>query len=362
MDSKKLSMHSDVIEKDVDEILNDDLPWEQLSGKTIVITGANGMLAAYIVETLLTLNDRIDKSIRVIALVRNVDKAMKRFCRWKGCLNLIVRQWQSDNSDIGIEECNILIHAASIPRPDSKIPVDVIVPNVIGSWNLLNYCRTHCRKLEQFIFFSSGAVYGDNFTDDSRVSESQFFPINQMDPVSCYAESKRMGENLCVSFMRQYGIPVKILRYAHTYGPGMDLAKDPRSFVYFVNCVLSGKDIELQTSGEMVRYFCYITDATRAFFHILFRGRNGEAFNIANNNGKTSICELAKMIARLGNSKSRVILNVTNTKVPGYSPQQYAFHPDTQKLQTLGFAPRVNVSDGFSRVLQYYGSTRSNNT
>ena len=362
MKSKMLPIDTDVIEEDVNEILNDDLPWERLSGKTVVITGANGMLAAYIVETLLTLNDRIDKPIRVVALVRNVDKAMKRFSRWTGCLNLIVKQWRSDDSDIGIEECNILIHAASIPRPDSKIPVDVIAPNVIGSWNLLNYCRTHCRKLEQFIFFSSGAVYGDNFTDDRRVSESQFFPINQMDPVSCYAESKRMGENLCVSFMRQYGIPVKILRYAHTYGPGMDLAKDPRSFIYFVNCVLNGKDIELRTSGEMVRYFCYITDATRALFYILFRGSNGEAFNVANDNGKTSICELAKMIAGLSSSKSKVLLNVANTKVPGYSPQQYAFHPDTQKLQMLGFEPRVSVPDGFSRVLRYYGSTCANKT
>ena len=344
--------------QDMDEILCDSLPWERLAGKVIAITGANGMLAAYLLETLLTLSDKLKKSIRVVALVRNVNRAMQRFKRWKDCPNLIFKEWHLEDTDIGIEECNILIHAASIPRPDSQKPVDVIGPNVIGAWNLLHYCQQYCRKLEQFIFFSSGAVYGEEFTNDRPVSECQYFPVDQMNPVSCYAESKRMGENLCVSFQRQYGMPVKILRYAHTYGPGMDLDNDPRSFIYFVRSVLEDKDIKLQTSGEMVRCFCYITDATRAFFYVLFKGHVGEAFNIANCKGEISIRKLATMIAALRGGVSKVILNAGNSEVLGYSPQRHAFHPDTSKLSALGFMPQVDVSEGFSRVLRYYCPAR----
>ena len=349
---------SNVVEEDIKEILSCPLPWHLLSGKVVAITGATGMLAAYLVETLLSLNTKLSDPIKVVALVRNKYKAAERFSRWVDEGHLFIKEWMSNAVDLDIPDCNIMIHAASISRPDIRIPVDVIEPNVIGTWNLLRYCEKCCNNFESFIFFSSRAVYGDdNSQSDMSVNETQFFPIDQMNPKSCYAEAKRMGENMCVSFMRQYNLPVKILRYAHTYGPGMDLKNDPRSFVSFVNKAIHGEDIELATSGEQTRCFCYIADATKAFFYVLLRGRVGEAYNIANDNGESSIFELASLIAQLGGVKAQ--RNLCQLSESGYAPQRFVKKPDTTKLKKLGFQAEISIKDGFSRVMRYYGGLRN---
>ena len=349
-------MKTSVIDDDVQSVLSEQLPWSALSGKTVCVTGANGMLAAYLVETLLALSGRLDRPVRVVALVRNVDKCKERFARWSGCPYLVVKEWNFEDADIGVPDCNIMIHAASIPRPDSKRPVDVAGPNVVGTWNLLRYCHKACRQFDQFLFFSSCAVYGDDFADDDPVSEGMSFAVDQMLPTSCYAESKRMGENLCVSFMRQYGVAVKVLRYAHTYGPGMDLNNDPRSFISFLNSMIAGEDIVLLSKGDMSRYFCYISDATNAFFRVLLCGSAGEAYNVANERGRVTIYELALLMARLfGRSATSVRRNAADASVDvgGYAPQRYTMRPDVTKLKNLGFEPRISVEEGFRRSIEF---------
>lgn len=349
-----------IITEDIESVLSEQLPWNELSGKTICVTGANGMLAAYVVETLLALSSRLDRGVQVVALVRNVNKCSARFARWLDCSNLIVKKWDFEDADIGVPDCNIMIHAASVPRPDSQKPVDVIGPNVVGTWNLLWYCHKYCKVFEQFLFFSSCGVYGDDFLEDYPVREDMAFALNQMLPSSCYAEAKKMGENLCVCFMRQYGIAVKILRYAHTYGPGMDLENDPRSFVSFVRSMISGEDIVLFSNGDMSRCFCYISDATNAFFRVLFYGNKGEAYNIANEEERLTILELAILIARLfGRPSACVKKSNKNSSVDagGYAPQRYTIRPDITKLKKLGFEPHVSTEEGFKRSIRFLLNT-----
>lgn len=338
---------------DITHVLSEDLPWDLLAGKCIAITGANGMLASFLTETLLHLNDRLSSPMKVVGLVRNINKARARFSACDDNGRLVLREWNVDDVDINVPECNILIHAASIPRPDDRHPVDVIAPNVIGTRNLLEYARCKCSAFDQFIFFSSGAVYGDGFVSEERIGEDRYFPINQLNPVSCYAESKRMGENICVSYMRQFGINVRMLRYFHTYGPGMDLGNDPRSFVDFINRVVKGRDIELMSDGGMKRCFCYVSDATIALFRVLFYGSSGEAYNIANDSGYMSIYELARLIARLGGDRSRVVVNGTMHRDvhEGYAPQGHTARPDLSKMMSLGYVPSVSPEKGFKKVL-----------
>lgn len=348
-----------VLSEDIAQVLSDDLPWERLSGKCVAVTGANGMLASFLVKTLLALNDRLEAPVKVVGLVRNVEKARERFSEHAGDTRLELRKWSVDDSDLRLPECNVMVHAASIPRADSRNPVDVVAPNVVGTWNLLDYCRRGCPHFEDFLFFSSGAVYGDDHRDDAPVAEGQSFPIDPMNHLSCYAESKRMGENLCASFAVQYGMSAKVLRYAHTYGPEMDLDGDPRSFVYFVRCALRGEDIELRTDGRMPRYFCYVTDATSALFRILFFGRSGEAYNVGNEDGRIAICDLAAKIAGMATPAVKVRQTARGARsATSFIPQRYTLHPDTGKLKALGFRPRVSVEDGFGRVLRYHGHGR----
>ena len=345
---KNPKMKTSVIDNDITEILSADLPWDDLSGKTIAITGANGMLAAYLVDTLLCLEN---KPRQVIALVRSPEKANVRFAAHRGDRNFRIQNWSYEETDLNLPDCNILIHAASIPRPDSETPVDVIGPNEIGTWNLLQYVR-RLPRFEQFVFFSSGAVYGDRFSNDTPVSEEQFFPVDQMNPASCYAESKRAGENICVSFMRQYKIPVKIVRYAHTFGPGMDLEHDPRSFVSFVRAAKDGENIRLTGTGCATRYFCYVTDATIALFTIILKGRTGEAYNISNPQNAITIRELAETIVSLVPEKDLKVIPNGTSGPKGYAPQQFAPCPSNAKVSSFGWSPRISIQEGFQRILK----------
>lgn len=348
-------MYND-IDLDNKEIFGIEVDWLSLSNKVFVVTGATGMLGSYVVDSLMMLNKKLPKPLTVIVLVRDEQKCKRIFAHWADDDCFKIKKWDVDDVDIGCPECNILIHAASIPRPVSDCPVDVLKPNVIGTWKLLEYVRTYCKNFEQFIFFSSGAVYGENGSALNVVAPESFVSsVYPEDPQQCYSIGKVAGENICVSFMRQFGIPVKMLRYAHTYGPNMDIKNDPRSFVSFVRSAILGEDIHLLSDGKTMRHFCYVTDATAALFYVLLKGECGIAYNIANPNGKITIGELAKLIAGL--SQSSAVKVTTNSScyngVKGYAPQKNVYELDISRLSSLGFNPSVTIKDGFNRIMRF---------
>ena len=160
------------VRADIEEILKVELPWQSLAGKKVVVTGAAGMLAAYIVDTLLLFPEYLDcASPQVTAVVRNRDKAEKRFSEHLNNPNFELR---TDDICKSFEAASfsgtqVIIHAASIPRPDGKRPVEVMAPNVLGTWKLLELAR-ELPGFEQFLYFSSGIVNGEDIKSDIPIS------------------------------------------------------------------------------------------------------------------------------------------------------------------------------------------------
>lgn len=344
-----------IAQSDIDEVLSAKLDWTTFSGKTIVVTGATGMLASYIVESLLSLNAMIGQPMQVMALVRNVEKARQMFGAHADDPDFHVVEWRPDVVDLHIEKANIIIHAASISWPDTCHPVDVIEPNIIGTWNLLRYVKAHCLHFEQFIFISSSAVYGDNPGHTKMFSENDGANIFPMAMSSCYAASKCAGESICMSFMHQYGIPVKTIRYAHTFGSSMNLVSDPRSFVSFVRSIVNDNDIVLTSDGSSVRYFCYATDATIALLMVIINGKVGEAYNIANPDNMISMKGLAELLVGLVPEKHlKVVLNGV-VEPTGHMPQKEGSCLNVSKLKQLGWRAEVSIREGFVRVLRANG-------
>lgn len=350
--------HPENVRADIGEILKTDLPWASLANKNILVTGAAGMLAAYIVDTLLYLPEVLPCAPpQVIALVRNKKKAELRFA-----VHLSRPNFSIATGDIckplnrsAYADTQVIIHAASIPRPDGKIPVDVMAPNILGTWHLLEAAREF-EDFEQFLFFSSGIVNGDDIQSDIPISEKMYFASSCTSPGACYSESKRAGETICLSFMRQYGIPVKLLRYFGSYGPGMDLHNDPRAFTAFIKNSVCGEDIVLLSTGEETRFYCYITDATEAFFRVYFSSVYGEVWNIANNETGCTIRELAEKASDMSPYEN-VVTRFDPTKVPaGYTPFQSRriTVPDIKKLRETGFTPKIGIREGLRRTIAAY--------
>jgi len=345
-----------IIEEDLKNITSSNVDWLQFNEKTILVSGANGFLPAYIIETLLYLcNGQILDSVEIIALVRNEQKAKNRFKHHLNTkhLHFIV---QDVNDPIEIEEpIDFIIHAASQASPKyyGIDPVGTLKANTVGTYNLLELARK--KQVEAFLYFSSSEVYGKVSTELKDIKENDYGYIDPCAIRSCYAESKRMGENMCVCWVSQYDINVKIVRPFHTFGPGMML-DDGRVFADFVKNIVQRENIVLNSKGDAVRAFCYLSDAVIAFFKILLYGKKGEAYNMGNPNNTIAIIELANMLANMYQDRGiEVVVNLENTN-QSYMPSQVITNiPNIEKLSALDWKPNVTLSEGFKRTIEYYG-------
>lgn len=348
-----MSVTNIIIKEDLNVIFKSGLDWQRFNNKTVLITGANGFLPAYMVETLLYLNDNIRSfNVKVIALVRNVERAKKRFNDYLDDKHLLfLNQDVSSNVDIK-EDIHFVIHAASQASPKyyGTDPVGTLSANVLGTINLMQLALD--KSIESFLYFSSGEVYGKVEEGKMPVSESDYGYVDPTEVRSCYAESKRMGENICVSYHHQYRVPAKIVRPFHTYGPKMML-DDGRVYADFVSDVLNNSNIIMKSDGKAIRTFCYLSDATIGFFTVLLNGVSGQAYNIANPNEEHSIITLAKKIVSIYD-------NIKVEEFPENNNNNYLKSvilrnaASIAKVNKLGWNPQINVEVGFKRTIDSY--------
>ena len=343
-----------IVMEDLEFIVSVKLPWDRLEGKNILIAGANGFLPAYMVEAILFLNDnRFKKKANIFALVRNKERALHRFvsCGKRNDLKYIVQDVCAPL--VLTEKIDFIIHAASQASPKyyGIDPVGTISANTIGTANLLKVAVE--KECEGFLFFSSGEVYGEARKEDMLTKENVYGYIDPLALRSCYAEGKRAGENMCVSWNQQYKVPVKIIRPFHTYGPGMRL-DDGRVYADFISDVISGRNIIMKSDGSAIRSFCYLADAVVGFFTVLLKGKNAEAYNIGNEE-EISIRDLAHMLVRMFPEKNLKIEINKDITQEGYIKSKISRNcPDTLKIRALGWKAAYSLEEGFRRTVESF--------
>lgn len=344
-----------IIDNDLKLVYKANLPWEKFKNQTVLITGASGFLPAYMVETLLFINRKNpDYNITVLALVRNIEKAKNRFKDHLDNKHLILIHKDVCDELLFDKKVDYIVHAASQASPKyyGVDPVGTLNANVLGTINLMKLAKKD--EIKSFLFFSSGDVYGQVSEDRIPMKEDHYAHLDPTNVRSCYGESKRMGETICVSWFHQYGVPAKIVRPFHSYGPKM-LMDDGRVFADFVNDILNNRDIVLNSDGSAQRAFCYLTDATVAFFTVLLKGENAQAYNVGNPYQEYSILQLANILINLYPEKGLKVSSVQRSIDIKYlkSPINRGT-PDITKLERLGWKPTVTVEDGFGRTIESY--------
>jgi UDP-glucuronate decarboxylase len=337
-----------IVSRDLDDIANSSLPWTSLFQKTVLITGGAGFIGAYLTKSLLHVGQLFDLHLTVICVTRKKSELNSRLDCCSRFPNLIIfEQDMSLPLSENFPRADIVIHAASQASPSyySKDPVGTLAANVLGTINLLNLAQKS--TLDQFLYISSGEVYGELVDAASEITEGSYGYLDPTRVRSCYGESKRMSENICVSYSHQYGIDTRIVRPFHTYGPGLS-PSDGRVFADFIHAAALGNDIAMTSDGSAKRPFCYISDAVTGIFHVLFNGRSSNAYNLANPDGEVSVRELATIV-----SETRTDLDLSiksSAQAVSYLKSPISRQiVNIDKLKLLGWAPRINVIDGFKR-------------
>jgi nucleoside-diphosphate-sugar epimerase len=355
-------MNSEILKQDWQEILSCGLEFKKMRNKKILISGANGFLPAYLINFLLFLSRAQNLNLKIIGFVRNLDKANTRFGLSQTVQHADLILLQQDISQPISEEnlkqlagpIDYIIHAASQASPKyyGVDPVGTLSANTLGTYYLLELARE--KKPECFLFFSSGEVYGQVPDDLIPIKETSFGYIDCMNVRSCYGESKRLAETMCVSYFHQYGVKAKVVRPFHTYGPGMSL-DDGRVFCDFVSDILNNRDIVMKSEGHMIRSYCYLSDATEGFLTVILKGLPAEVYNVGNPNAEVSVLELAQRLVQLFPDKKLKINKINRQQQENYLQSPILRNtPDIEKINKLGWQPRHSIESGFKRTIESF--------
>jgi len=349
MDSKEF-----VILQDMDKIVQDpNIPWDMMYGKTILVTGATGLIGRTLVNALLYKNKICSSHITVLALVRNVTKGSEIFSSiFHECSELKLVEGSVERVPEIEGSVDYIIHCASPTNSGYfvKHPVDTIRTILEGTKNILEMARE--KSTRSVVFLSSMEVYGRVETEE-LLNEETLGDIDLTSPRSCYPMGKRMAENLCCAYWHQYKVPVTICRLAQTFGPGVSV-EDGRVFAYMARCAMEGKDIELNTSGGKKNEYLYTADAADAIFTLLLRGKPAVAYNAANPETYCSVKEMAQTVAKtFGQGKICVRTNVEEDKAKLYPPDSF-LHLDTTRIQNLGWKPSVGLMEMYQRMMSAF--------
>lgn len=326
---------------------------KKLEGKTLLISGGAGFLGSYIIATIFYLNKKyFSKPCKVISIDNFITGKKRRIVEEIKDKNLVFIKADVTKPLEVKERVDFIIHAAGLASPVyyQKYPLETIESAIYGVKNLLELAKK--KRVKSFLNFSSSEIYGDPDPNFIPTPESYRGNVSPVGPRSCYDESKRLGETICMVYHDKYKVPIKIVRPFNIYGPGM-MPDDFRVVPMFVSNALKGKPLPVHDKGNQTRTFCYISDAIIGFMKVLLSKKNGEVYNVGNDQQEINMMDLALAVSRLFNKKIKVQAISYPRQYPQDEPKRRC--PDLTKIRTkIGYEPTIELKQGLKRVIKWY--------
>lgn len=316
------------------------------NGRRVLITGGAGFIGSNLVDYFLK------KKFSVFVIDNFLTSSKKNIQLFLKKPNFYFLRQDLNKVDLSDklkgQSFDIIYHLASPASPKQfiKYPIETSLVNSYATYKLLEYAK---KKPSVFVFASTSEVYGDPKVHPQ--SEDYWGNVNPAGERSCYDESKRFGESLCLTFFRKYGLDVRIARIFNTYGPNME-KDDGRVISNFIVQALSDDDITIYGDGRQTRSFCYVDDMVKALYLLGTKKPTerlkGEIVNLGNDEEK-KIIEIARLIKKLVQSDSKLVFE----PLPKDDPQRRK--PDLKKAKKLLlWQPKVPFNKGLVLTIEYF--------
>ena len=335
--------------EDIRYIANLDLPWEKLQDKSIMISGATGLVGSCLVDALMKRNE-MGLNCKVYALGRNRERALERFayCKDSELFEFVPYDINKplERDDIG--DVGYVLHLASNTHPMqySTDPIGTITTNIFGTYNMLEFAKKH--NAIRCAFTSSNEIYGENRGDVELFDEQYCGYIDCNTMRAGYPESKRCSEALCQAYIKQEGLDIVIPRLTRCYGPTL-LKNDTKALSQFLHKGIAGEDIALKSAGTQYYSYIYVADEVAALLTVLLKGETGNAYNVADERSDIMLKDLAQIIADYAGTK--VIFEIPDAvEAAGYSKATKA-RLDSARLKSLGWTARYDIKSGIERTM-----------
>lgn len=329
----------------IDYVLSSFTLIDEMKGKSILITGASGLIGSSITDLLIRFNETHETKIEIYACGRSCGKMRDRFGEYAGKDYFHFVQFNTADivySDLPYSD--FIIHGAGNATPDliSAQPVETMVSNFHGMYSLLEHAKS--KHVGKICYISSSEIYGERKEcTDKPFKESDKGSIDHMNTRNSYSISKLATETLCLSAVKEWNMNVVIARPGHIYGPCIS-PEDKRVSAQWIVNAAQGEKIIMKSSGTKIRSYCHCLDCATALLTILLRGSKGEAYNISNPDSVISIKDMGMYLARAGRAdflieeekqENEMYNTMTNSSL------------DSGKLLALGWKGCFDAEHGF---------------
>lgn len=339
---------------DIDKVLDVIPELDQLAGKSVMITGAAGLVCSSVVDVLFRYNDTHEKKIMILAAGRGNKGMYARFQEMVDRDDFVFVSYDASKTNNYLDiHADYIIHGASNASPNMiiKEPVETMLSNFLGMKYLLDYAKEQGTK--RILYISSSEVYGEK-EGSEPYREGQYGYIDLLKARNSYSVGKRAAETLCASYADEYGVESVIVRPGHIYGPTAS-PHDNRVASSWAYSVARGEDIVMKSNGAQIRSYCYCLDCASAILKVLISGENCHAYNISNPDSIISIKDMAGILAKSANVNLR-IEEPTEEERKGFNPMSNSSLESTSLLQ-LGWHGCFDAEAGFSHTVQILRET-----
>lgn len=334
--------------EDIDKVIRVIPELDALAGKSVMITGAAGLVCSSIVDIFFRYNDTHEEKIQILAAGRWLEEMEVRFNEQINRPDFHFVAYDASKADNVLDvHADYIIHGASNAAPAMiiKEPVETMLSNFLGMKYLLDYARGQGTK--RLLYISSSEVYGEK-EGNEPYREGQYGYIDLLKPRNSYSVGKRAAETLCASYADEYGIESVIVRPGHIYGPTAS-PHDNRVSSAWAYSVARGEDIVMKSDGTQIRSYCYCLDCASAMLKVLLSGENGHAYNISNPDSIISIKDMAGILTKSAGVELRMELP-TEEERKGFNPMSNS-SLESSSLLGLGWRGCFDAEAGFSHTV-----------